>query len=158
MACMLIYWMVICMQYTRRRDSHRIFQECSKFIKSLAICSESPASLMSMSHCTLERQKSKEGTSPECHSSFLRFVVVTCVQTAPHLPGVSSVFLSPEISTFSRTTLSIHHNTPNSIPNLITVNMSGAIPTSTSVTESAVINGVSSCWISVAKMPWLTRD
>jgi hypothetical protein len=36
--------------------------------------------------------------------------------------------------------------------------MSGAIPTSTSVTESAVINGVSSCWVSVAKMHWLTRD
>jgi hypothetical protein len=48
------------------------FEKCNKLTPSLAICSELPASLISMSHCILERQKSKEGAPSECHSSFLR--------------------------------------------------------------------------------------
>jgi hypothetical protein len=62
-------------------------------------------------------------------------------------PLCSGVFLSPEICAKAEQQLSIkppQHNKPNS-QILITVNMSGAIPTSTSVTESAVINGMSLC-------------
>jgi len=52
------------------------------------------------------------------------------------------VFFSPEISTLADQLSNKPPQHQNSIPNLITVNMSGAIPTSTSVTESTVINGM----------------